>query len=297
MSKSDNKFVDVSEEFLLHFFDQPQSQKIETINQLLSRHPSWPILYHLSPQRQLLLEWYDFNPSLTLLEIGAGCGALTQLFLRKVHRVTCLELEPIRSKIIKKRYADYPHLKTVSAHLTDFHPKTKFNYITLVGVLEYAGKYFYPQNNDYSYQPFIDCLSSVKQLLNRDGLVFIAIENKLGLKYLAACPEDHYGSVFESVEDYPHYCGIRTFSKSEIVTILKSAGFGHVNFYYPFPDYKLPQHIYSQDFIHQNFATFLANFPSTLRQSSINQTLLAKSIFDADLIDQFCNSFLIIAQI
>ena len=52
----------------------------------------------------------------------------------------------------------------------------KFDYITLIGVLEYANLYTYTEN------PYIDFLNSIKKFLKKDGKLLIAIENKLGMK-------------------------------------------------------------------------------------------------------------------
>ena len=40
---------------------------------------------------------------------------------------------------------------------------------------------------------------------------------------------------------------MRTFTKSELTAMLAAAGFKDIYFYYPFPDYKLPTVIYSDD--------------------------------------------------
>ena len=36
--------------------------------------------YALSDQRELLLEWYDFEPEARLLQVGADYGAMTGLY-------------------------------------------------------------------------------------------------------------------------------------------------------------------------------------------------------------------------
>ena len=54
----------------------------EDIYQELLTSDEWPILYHLSPIRHNILEWYDFEPNGSVLEIGAGCGAISGLFCK-----------------------------------------------------------------------------------------------------------------------------------------------------------------------------------------------------------------------
>jgi len=290
------KYQDNSEEFLYSFFSKPESKMSKEIAQILSDEPSWPILYHLSPQRGMILEWYNFKKNSKVLEVGAGCGAITGTLLRKCQSVTCLELETLRAKIIEKRFSDFKNLTVHSGDLASFTPKTKYDYITLIGVLEYAGRFFdKPDLNNYSYEPFIKMLKKTRELLSPNGRLFIAIENKLGLKYLSGYPEDHYNLLFESWENYPDYSGIRTFSKHELKFILHQSGFSKMNFLYPFPDYKLPLRIFSKKILINQSINLPSLFPPT-NQYSINEGRVAKTLSDAKLIDQFSNSFLIIAK-
>src|SRR3989338_8758365 len=76
----------------------------------ITKDKRWPILYHLSTCRRNLLEWYPFKNNAHLLEIGAGCGALTGLFCEKVKRVKVVELSKRRAEIIEKRHKDKKNL-------------------------------------------------------------------------------------------------------------------------------------------------------------------------------------------
>lgn len=42
--------------------------------ELLQRDNRWPILYHLSPLREHLLDWLPLQKGARVLEIGSGCG-------------------------------------------------------------------------------------------------------------------------------------------------------------------------------------------------------------------------------
>ncbi len=78
--------------------------------------------------------------------------------------------------------------------------------------------------------------------------MLVAIENQYGLKYWCGMPEDHVGIPFEGINQYRDVeRGVRTFSKTALDTLIKESGFHNTYFYYPYPDYKLPTVIYSQD--------------------------------------------------
>ena len=144
---------------------------------VLARDDRWPLLYHLSPERRNLLEWYPFRRDAALLEIGAGCGALTGLFCEKMARVTAVELSTKRSRIIERRYADRPNLEIMAGNFTDMVFDRSFDYVTLIGVLEYARAFI--QTPD----PYGRLLSRIAAVLKPGGVLIVAVENRLGLKY------------------------------------------------------------------------------------------------------------------
>jgi hypothetical protein len=282
-----------SENTMLEIFSQPDSQK--TVEKILSNNPSWPLLYHLSPLRENLLSWYDFTKDQTLLEIGAGCGALTGLFCRQLKSVTAVELTERRAKIIEKRHREAANLTVYSGNLNDWTIKEKFDYATLIGVLEYAGKYTSGDN------PYVDFLKKVRSFIAKKGTLILAIENKFGLKYWAGCRDDHTGKLFDSLEGYPDNQDIQTFGRVRIAEFLKSAGFRKLAFYYPLPDYKLPIKIFSDAYpptLQHNIESkiFPIFEPSQERYYFFNEKLVSDNIIRNQSFGFFANSFLIFAQ-
>jgi len=296
------KYHDNSEEYLNEFFNEKTEADLnKTISKIINSNPPWPIFYHLSPQRKMILEWYPFKKESSLLEIGAGCGALTGLFCEKCKKVTALELEADRAEVIKKRYKDKTNLTVLQQNFNNFDNSIKYDYVTLIGVWEYSGRFFGQSQKKYNNKLFIEVLKKCRSLLNENGKLIIAIENKLGIKYLSGCLEDHYGKGFESIEDYPDYNGIRTFSKFEIKKILHQSGFiKQPQIFYPFPDYKLPSQIFSKSFLeHGNIpiTSYLPTpDPSQPREYLMNEILFGKSLHNAKLFTDFANSFLFIVK-
>jgi SAM-dependent methyltransferase len=251
----------------------------------------WAILYHLSPIRQNILEWYDFDQNATVLEIGSGCGAISGLFCEKVKRVVGIELSKRRSMINAERNKQFDNLEIMVGNFEDIELTEQFDYVTLIGVLEYADSYI---NSD---KPYEEMLRKVKKFLKPGGKLIIAIENKFGLKYWAGAMEDHTGNLFDGLEDYRNVSSVRTFSKNEIEELLGQAGYSENEFFYPIPDYKLPNVVYSEKFL-----------PSMgdLRNMSTAYDRARFKLFDEDTVyDQLCkdkqfeyfsNSFLIFAK-
>ena len=81
----------------------------------------------------------------------------------------------------------------------------------------------------------------------------VAIENQFGLKYFSGVREDHVGARFEGIEGYHRSRGVRTFGKVELERRLKKH-FPALSFYYPFPDYKIPDFVLCSKFLASGLA-------------------------------------------
>ena len=55
----------------------------QQFNSVIREKESWPILYHFSHIRENILSWLPFTGEEKVLEIGAGCGAVTGALCRK----------------------------------------------------------------------------------------------------------------------------------------------------------------------------------------------------------------------
>ena len=261
------------------------------VEEAVSTGNSWPILYHFSDIRQNLIEWYPFEKEAEVLEIGSGCGAITEVLCRKAKSVTCIELSKRRSLINAYRNRKCNNLSIIVGNFKDVKISKKFDYVTLIGVLEYAPSYI---EGSESYKKM---LLAAKRYLKPNGKIIIAIENKMGLKYWNGAKEDHVGERFAGIEDYKYISKVRTFSKPELIKILNDCGLKKVNFYYPTPDYKLPDTIYSEKFMPKrgSLRTWNSNYSET-RIALYNEAIVADQICDDKVFDYFSNSFLAIVN-
>mgnify|MGYP000703694515 FL=1 len=143
-----------------------------------------------------------------MLEIGAGCGAITGALAKKANSVTCVELSKRRSTINATRNKEFDNIEIFVGNFQTVEKDLgQFDVITLIGVLEYAQYYI------SSKKPYEEFLKIVLKHLKPNGKLILAIENKLGMKYWAGCKEDHNGGYFESIENYPNNKGVRTFKR------------------------------------------------------------------------------------
>lgn len=261
------------------------------LNAVIAQDNRWPVLCHFSPQRRNLLEWYNFKPHASVLEIGAGCGAITGLLCEKNDRVVAVELSKRRAEITAYRHRNKANLEIMVGNLNDMKFIQKFDYITLIGVLEYAAAF------TATAQPHLDFLTSLRRLLKPDGVLIVAIENKFGLKYWAGAREDHTGDFFEGLEGYPQNNRIATFGRKELTNLLTDAGFAGLEYYYPMPDYKLPGQIYSSQYLPRigQLGSYAPNYDHE-RIRLFKENLVYNHIIKNDAFEFFANSFLVFCQ-
>lgn len=280
---------EVEDELLEIVTNYPES----AYNQVIAQKKDWAILYHLSHIRGNIVEWLPITKDDTVLEIGSGCGAVTGTLSDKAKKVDCIELSMKRSLINANRNRERDNItiklgnfQTVEENLTQ-----QYDWITLIGVFEYAQGYI------QSDTPYHDFLKKAASHLRPGGHLVVAIENRLGLKYFAGCTEDHTGGLFEGIEGYRNTKGIRTFSRPELEKIMKETGVSEYEFYYPYPDYKLPLSIYSDAYLPKlgELRTNKNNFDRK-RLQVFDESQAFDGIIESGLFPQFSNSFLVIMK-
>ena len=211
---------------------------------LIEERGSWPVLYHLSSQRENIVNWLPITKDMKVLEIGAGCGAITGALAAKAGSVTCVDLSKKRSLINAHRHEDCDNITIKVGNFKDIEPSLEKDYdcALLIGVLEYGASYIGGE------KPFETFLKTIRKHVKKaTGTIIVAIENRYGMKYWAGCREDHNGEFFSGIEGYPEESPATTFSRKQLEKICKSAGERKVSFYYPYPDYKFMTTLFSDD--------------------------------------------------
>lgn len=201
----------------------------------------WQTLYHLSSQRGNVLRPFAHLLKGDVLEIGAGCGAISRFLGENGGKILALEGSQRRAAIAASRTRDLDNVQVLAERFDKFEPKQQFDAITLIGVLEYATMFGEGAN------PEMELLTQVRKLLKPGGFLFIAIENKLGLKYFAGAPEDHINVPMYGVEGRYQPGEAKTWGYSEIEKLLATTGYTHTDVLFPFPDYKLPASILTRN--------------------------------------------------
>lgn len=210
-------------------------------------------------EEQNILNWYPFQKEQQVLQIGKN-DKLRELFSKKVKEVTTVEYDELNSKEIEKMY----------------------DIITLIGISQK-----------------IKIENIIKQLENHlkpEGKFLIAVDNKFGLRFFCGNPENILNKKFESLigyNDEPEK--IETYTKRSIDNKLKQLGY-HTRFYYPLPDYRRANVIFSDDQLPE-YNTVDKYNPYYVEKSDIlfNEIDVFREILktDKEMFTFFANSFLI----
>lgn len=262
-------------------------------NRVIAERKSWPILYHFSNVRENIVCSMPITKADSVLEIGAGCGAITGALARMAKSVDAVELSMKRSLINAYRHkdADNVTIRVGNFQEVEQHLEKKYDVITLIGVFEYACSYI------DSEKPYAEFLEIIKKHLAENGTLILAIENKFGLKYWAGCREDHIATFFGGIEGYAKDSYVRTFAKNELIEMLEAAGFAGHDFYYPYPDYKLPEKIFSDAYLpHENELNVNHRNFDRNRAELFDENKVYGELIKAGMFPEFSNSFLIVAK-
>lgn len=253
----------------------------------LEQETDWDVIYQLSSLRTGLFLWYDFGKSAEILEIGAGFGALTGTLCGRGGHVTATERSLFRARLLAERYKYIENLDIYAGDISEIQFEQKFDYIILTGLLEKVC------GGSSILSGYTDYIKRLLPLLKEDGKILIAVDNRFGLRYFCGAGEPHTNRPFDGINHYPQGTVGYSFSKKELKDVVEKAGL-LCRFYYPLPDYKYPQMIYSEDCLPQkNIRERLIPYyrnPDTL---VANEKLLYDELVDNGVFEFFANSFLL----
>lgn len=215
--------------------------------------------------RQSLIEWFPINENDNVLLINASDSFLDE-FLEAKCKLTS----------IKK----YGELENAISNQIEYDTVILYDL------------YGFCIDSDIRVEEMIKKALLVKK---KEGTLLMALENKLGMKYFAGCQEEQNGGYYVGIEDYSNWDSvIKPMSKKEIEDVLNEVGDIEYKFYYPYPDYKYPTIIYTDDCLPKEGELF-RNTRNIDRDRYImfDERRAFDSVIKAGLFPEFSNSYLI----
>lgn len=208
---------------------------------ILSKDKRTNIVTIFSEMRSNIIKWYPFEESKELLEIGANYGEITQELVKRVSKVTAIEFSRKKAECIRKRLKGYDNLNLIiGTLLKNIKLDQKYDYITIIGTAEYAEK--------LGFLCLKEMIEWAKEHLKEDGKIFLAIDNKLGVKYLAGSTRNKDEVPFANYKNYIEK-DYTLYGKKQLENIIKTIDKLNYKFYYPVPNYKLTNIIYTDNYL------------------------------------------------
>ena len=159
-----------------------------------------------------IISWYPIEEKDTVLQVG--------------------EDEEIHKKLLKKT-----NKVVVTKKINEFELGEKFDYVTLIGSFE----------NLQTENDIINLIASAKECLTEDGKILIAMKNKFGMKYWTGEKESEDSEIFGNIVSKKE----NVFGIAKIKLILDNLNLKY-KFYYPLPDYKKTNVIFSDEYLPTN---------------------------------------------
>ena len=204
-----------------------------------------------------------------VLDAGSMWGGITLPLAQFCHTIYAVDQtwESLKYLEVRAKQESLNNIITVESSIAKLpFESAKFDLVILNGVLEWlATDEDVVLERDWDnvstkllskikgVNPELMQLAGLKELnrvLKDDGSIYIAIENRIGLQYLAGYPDDHVNIRFVSflprfladfvtrkVKNHPYRTYL--YSPNQLKKLVKRAGFKHVELYSSYPHYNI----------------------------------------------------------
>lgn len=257
-----------------HILDILQNEHGNNPNLINKYSGEYCFVKEFSPSRSNVIAWLPLQRKDEILELNAGCGAVTEYLTNKVKQVDCIEESEVQCQINRIRNQSAHNLKiyqgTVKENYDRLHNK-RYDYVII-----------WDSINDIN-------LDDIRSLIKPKGYMVIVADNRYGLKYWNGSADNM--EYFEEL-----YSGEYGVDKDQILQQLRDTGFTDITLYYPYPDYRSTRRIYSNDYmpklgeLNENFY-----FGGEKRLVLFEETNVYNQLIEQNKYAEFSNSYIFVA--
>src|SRR5438132_6386209 len=138
LGKTAGAFRDGAEEEVARLVEQATDLSSMS-DELFAAATSWPQMYHLASSRANILRALDLPRSAAVLEVGAGCGAISRYLGETCDLVDAVEPSLERARVARRRTRDLRNVEVFVGDATHIPAEPAYDLVVVVGVLEYSG--------------------------------------------------------------------------------------------------------------------------------------------------------------
>ncbi len=287
-NKSEKKDIsEIEKEIIEKYINQ---YKEENYEEIFKQDNRLEVVLALSEIRKNIVNWYPFKADSNILELRGNLGEITGQLCEKANRVVTIEESTEKAIAIAKRHEEKENLEIIVGNIQDIILEEKFDYIIINGMLEQA------PFSIKSETPFITFLEIATSYLKEDGKLLMATDNKFGIRYWNGKKDLDGTYEYRNLGTKRRKNQAQLFSEKNLDNMLKQAQINHNKFYYIFPDYKMPNLIYSKEYdiskedISRNFTCYEEDELVSFVENDVLRELIKE---DSKLMNFYANSFLI----
>ncbi|MDR0462744.1 MAG: methyltransferase domain-containing protein [Pseudomonadales bacterium] len=198
-----------------------------------------------------ILDWYEFKPKSTILEIGTGIGSLTKLLAQRAKQVTTISssINDVRTACLYCK--KYNNIKYIIDDWKNFETKNKFDYIIVRETKNLGAS-----------------LTKAEKLISANGVIIVIAKNKLGLEELMQ--RQNYYDIDVTKTD-----------KNELQNLIKKGSYQH-KLFYAFPSVITSNQILTDAAIDKGIS---------LNLSGNSQSDLLSAVIDNNLVGTMTGGF------
>lgn len=271
------------EELLLNIVS---NNEFEEYNNCIGQLKNKFVVEQLSHIRGNLIEWLPISDK-RILELNGCYGAVSECIVQKAKTLDVLVFEDNQYDVCSRRMARYNNASVIRGDLSDvIKTGNQYDFVII------ANPFF------ESVEQLTGVVNECTKILQTNGKVCVSVDNKYGLKYFDGAQEPNKGVRFFGVEGYRDYCGVRCFSKQEIVEAIDNTNIAKASWYYPYPDRLLPLSIYSDEYLPKKgeLVNNIRNFgePNVI---SFDENQVWDNLISDGLFQQFSNAYLLLLEV
>lgn len=248
--------------------------------------------------------WFDLldlEESATILDLGAGMGTISQALSKKCKTIYAVEPVAERVEFMNHRFnqENCTNIKLIRSDIDNLpFANEKFDLIILNGVLEWL-PFNKLDTNPRKTQLYY--LKLLKKFLNKNGYIYIGIENRLSYSYFLGAKDPHI--LIKYVTILPRYishliCKLKIndiyrpyiYSSLGYMKLLRKSGFNNIAIYSSLPSYNEPKNLINLNQHSRNFSDYILT--SKRKSSLVIKWLLIK----ANILKHFGYAYIIFAK-
>lgn len=259
------------------------SHREEEYNEILGHCRTAELVYHLSDLRANVIRWIEIGQKDRVLELGSECGAISSYLRKKAGELVCFDVSAEMTELNRARNEGADNVTYLSGEpekaLAELEAES-FDLIFMIGL-------------DLELKE--ELMPRLAALLKKKGRLVFAADNKYGLQFFAGNQdEDGRGYFPFATEEEDSF---RLLSKGKMEELMRLADLDHLQFYYPFPDYRYSTAIYSDQYLpRQNELKRSWRNMSGQRMVLFDEESAFRNICRDGLFPLFSNSFLVIGE-